>query len=35
MPIEIEPGTVHADIVEAGVEHAPAALQASALGPQP
>ena len=35
MPVDIEPGTVHADIVEPHVEAAVAALQPSALSPQP
>ena len=35
MPVDIEPNTVHADIVETHVEHATAGLQPSALSPQP
>jgi biotin synthase len=35
MPVDIEPGTVHADIVETDLEHATAALRPSALSPQP
>ena len=35
MPVDIEPGTVHADIVETDVERATPALRPSALSPQP
>ena len=35
MPVDIEPGTVHADIVEPHVKQAASALQPSALSPQP
>jgi biotin synthase len=35
MPMEMEPGTAHADIVEAEVEPAAVALRPSALSPQP
>jgi len=35
MPIDIEPGTVHAGIVEPDVEHAASALQLPAVSPQP
>jgi len=35
MPVDIEPGTVHADIVEPHVKQAASALRPSALSPQP